>query len=275
MPAVNYAPELGVRSTSTIRDFYVFQADRETVRLTWRLLTPEWLRLKIVRKIDGGDWTALEKVWRTEHFIDWQAPLGSLNRGIQYGLVIEGRSDEPEVYAELDSSIRDRRAALITKKERLLLRRKGFPVAWFAFRSDGPRCKCFNIVTERIDDDDCDLCQGTGRVGGYSDPVIIYMAGETPKQRGAHLAEVGEIEQSHRVLWTTAEWRLRNKDVLITSSMNRYRVDGIVQNSIAESPTRQIAQCIEINAGDVEFDMTIPQDLRHILLTKPLIGTFL
>jgi hypothetical protein len=268
-PGPGYPGQTGIRSTPTIKDFYAFQADRLTTRLTWRLLTPEWLTLRVIRKIDGGDWVTLDKVHRGEHYVDGVVPLGSLNRSIQYGLVIEGRSDIPEVVADLNDTRRDPRAASITRKERMLLRRKGFPVAWFALRSEGPRCKCFNIVTERIEDDNCEICMGTGRVGGYSDPVVIYMAGESPKQRGVMLAEVGEIEQSMRHLWTTAEWRLRNRDVLITAGGSRYRIDGIVQNSLAESPTRQVATCLEINPGDVEFNLELPEKIHDILLRQP------
>jgi hypothetical protein len=237
--------------------------------LDWALAVPDFLPLRITRTADGGPEERLDTVFRTEQFLDLTAPLGSLNRNLIYRIYAEGGPEEPAATAVLDEARRHPIAAYFTLGERVLLKRYGFPVAWYAVRTTGPRCSCYNEVRSEPADDNCPLCKGGGFLIGFADPRLIFMLGESPEQRNTTLVEAGELEQSPRAFWTNADVRLRSRDVLVTAGNKRYRVEGVVQHSWNESNTRQIARCNSINPSDIEHDLEIPEAMLVTLRTNP------
>ncbi len=251
-----------------ITDFFAFTVSRGKVQLTWTLNSPDWHTLKIERVVDGGAPELLEKVIRGEQYLDATAPTGSLNRNIEYRLSVEGL-DLPPFVVLAGATKRDPEAAEIATGQRILLRKYGLPVALFSIKSTGSRCACYNIVRGQSDSDDCPKCKGTGITDGYAAPRIVYMLGESRDKKNVSVIEAGEIEQSDRILWTNADVRVRSRDVLVTAGSNRYRVEGVEQGSIRESPTRQVIRCLELNPSSVEFDFEIPPEMIQILQRQP------
>jgi hypothetical protein len=239
------------------------------VRLDWSLAVPDFIPLRITREVDGAPEETIDQVFRTEQFLDKTAPLGSLNRNLIYRIYVEGGPETPAATAILDNPRRHPIAAMLTLGERVLLKKHGFPVAWFAVRTTGPRCSCYNEVRGEPASDNCPECKGGGFLIGFADPRLIFMLGESPEQRNVALAEAGELEQSPRSLWTTEDVRLRPRDVLVTASNKRHRVEGIVQHSWNESNTRQVARCSAISPSDIEHDLEIPEAMLVTLRTNP------
>ena len=255
--------------TALITDFFAFPVSRGKVQLTWTLNSLDWHTLKLERVVDGGAPELLDKVIRGEQYLDDKAPTGSLNRNIEYRVSVEGL-ELPPFTAFTGETKRDPEAAEHAIGQRILLRKFGFPVALFSVKSTGVRCSCYNVVRGRSDLDDCPKCKGTGIAGGYADPRIIYMLGESREKKNVSVVEAGEIEQSDRVLWTNADVKVRNRDVLVTAGGgNRYRVESVEQGSIRESPTRQVVRCIDLNPTSAEFDLEIPPEMIQILQRQP------
>lgn len=253
---------------SLVGSFFASPVSRGKILLTWTLNTPEWMTLRIERAIDGGKPEPLAKLDRAEQYLDAAAPTGSLSRHTVYYLSVDGIDVAPLVAAAGDT-VRDPEAAKLTADQGILLRKRGWPAALFAVKSSGLRCSCYDPVRNQIKHDNCEKCSGTGYIVGYADPVIIHMLGETQENRSTTVTEAGELEQSDRHLWTNAEVRLRERDVLVTASWKRYRIESVRQNSRNESPTRQIARCLELNPSDVEFDLQVPNALQDVLRRQP------
>lgn len=254
--------------TGLIRQFFAFQISRSKVRLDWELATPDWVGIRVARVVDGGDEEVIAAVHHAETFEDEGAPLGSLNRRILYRLYLDG-ADAPAAETVLNATRISGEAYLFAKAQRIQLKKRGFPVALFAVKSAGLRCVCFDVTRHEVSVESCPKCNGTGFRTGYADPVVIPMLGESLEQRNSSVGEGGEIEISERTLWTSVEFRVRSRDVLVTASNNRYRVEGLSQSAIGESPLKQTVRCMEISPSNVEFDLQIPDAIRIQLQRQP------
>jgi len=251
-----------------IRNFFAWPSTRDTAVLTWELDTPDWINLRIERASDGAPPEVIAKLVRSEQYTDSSVPLASLTRNIVYSIFVEG-DEYPSAIASLGDTAINPVADVVTTAQRALLRSHGLPTVWFAFKSTGSRCECWDPIRKRILDENCPKCSGTGRREGYGAPALIYMLAESPEQRNVDVTSGGEIEQNMRVLWTNADSHLRPRDVLVLPGAQRYRVDSVTQNSNLGTHTRQICRCIEINPSDVEFDLEIPTDVLVQLQRQP------
>lgn len=258
--------------STSVADFLAFQISRERVRLTWQLLLPGWVEVRLTRQEDGGEEVLVGHVGHREQYIDEDAALGSLNRQIVYRLYIEGR-DEPPAVAVLNATRMDPVAIKMSKNERILLKFRGFPAALFSIKTSGVRCSCFDEVRGMKKYDNCTLCKGGGFVNGYADPVVIYIKRRSPQQRNVNLSDAGKIEQSQAAFWTNTDFALRDRDILVTAANKRYRIEGAEQNSYNETPTMQTFRGLEIAPSDVEFDLELPDSIREELQKQPFKST--
>lgn len=252
-----------------ISDLSAWQVSRGRVRLTWRLNLAAWVKLKIYRSIDDAPRKFVTDVGQTEQYIDENVPTGSQNRTITYFLEIDGL-DVPASSARLGVVREDPVAARIVRDEMRLLRHWGNPVAYFPIKSFGARCECYDTILERVMDDSCVKCRGTGRKNGYSDPFITYVLGESQKNRVTNITEFGEIETNERVYWTTDPHACRPRDLMVTADNQRLNIKRVAENSLRGTPTRQILQCAEINPSDIEYDFEVPDGVLEVLRTQPL-----
>lgn len=252
-----------------IKNFFAWPSTRMSALLTWDLDTVDWLNLRIERVVDGHPPEILAKMARGEQYLDESVPMLSLTREITYNIYLEGGDGAPLASASLGETAVNPIAEIATVGERALLLAHGLPTVLFAIKSTGSRCDCWDPIRKRIVIENCEKCSGTGRLDGYADPVIIRMLAESPEQRNVSVPAGGEIEQSMRSLWTNADVRIRPRDVLVMPDSKRHRVDSVVQNSNLGTRTRQIARCLEINPGDVEFDLQIPDELLFQLQRQP------
>lgn len=252
-----------------IRNFFAWPSTRDTALLTWELSVPEWINLRVERTADGGDPVVLTRLFNSEQYTDVTVPLASLTREIVYKIFVEGGDEVPVAVAVLGDTVVNPVAEIATVGQRALLRSRGMPTVWWAAKSTGTRCTCWDPIRRRILDENCQLCHGSGRRDGYGGPTLIYVMTETVEQRNVSVQAGGELEQSGRTLWTNADVRLRPRDVLILPDSKRYRVDSVNQFTSIGTRTRQVCRCLEINPSDVEFDLQVPADILAQLQRQP------
>jgi hypothetical protein len=250
-----------------ITNFRAFPIDRGRVLLTWQLDNKDWTKIKIVRSGEVGEKSVIGEVYKSEQFLDKNTPTVSINREVQYRLVIDETGEEigPITIAMPKN---DKVAGKIAHNNFLMLKGWGRPAAFFSAKFMSSRCDCFDPIVNRITKSNCKKCFGTGFVGGYADPVLVYFMAN-PKPKNSNVTELGESEKTAQMFWTDSSIYIKPRDVLVAADDSRYRITNVQVNNLRWTRTRQEMSVVDINPNDVEYDLKIPDKIINEIMEMP------
>lgn len=155
-----------------------------------RAVRISWL---ISRSYDAvGPWTFI--VQRQKHDQIWAPVAKTIDQPwaydhnsivthspVYYRVVLQPAGGEQEISEPIELTTaywnaHDWRIAReIVKKEKLLLKRMGIPGFLFKRKLFGDPCRCVDPVTNAVTNSKCEICYGTGIVGGYYGPYVAYI----------------------------------------------------------------------------------------------------
>lgn len=115
------------------------------------------------------------------------------------------------------------------KRHNMYLER--FPVGSLAYayiqRQWGSRCRCWNYVRGRSDNDKCPICMGTGWMYPYNDIPVKFYTSLNPDVEILQMMDY-EVERDERQGWTSNYPDFKRRDVILVPGKNDslYRVEN-------------------------------------------------
>lgn len=155
----------------------------------------------------------------------------------------------------------------IARRERLLLNGigitpgfNGVRCAVFIRRTFGQRCaECFDFILKRDLVEKCTRCYGQHYVGGFFDPIPSAF-NFNPSPQIVQIANFGEVQPSEADCWGSNYPLLSPGDMIVEPTNRRWRVARAHTTEMLRVPIRQILRLTEINRGDVEYLLPIPDE---------------
>lgn len=155
-------------------------------------------------------------------------------------------------------------AAAITHDEDVLFRRFIGRKCWlFPIRTFGPRCTCWDMTLQRRTRANHALCFGTGFLGGYLSPILVYPQIDPPTKtkKATPLGELQPGDTSGRMIYFPP---VNASDILVESENRRWRV-------ITSTPTQRLRATVhqeltlhEVPRGDIEYDLPLNVNLQNL-----------
>lgn len=204
----------------------------------------------------------------TARFLDLAVELHNMNREYSYRVSAQNiRTDkivsvmigEWNGYPDLKS------LEMIRLLNFLLDDRTGTPAFVFSQISDGYRCPiCWDQATSRVIDPDCTTCLGTGKIGGYYDP-ILSMIDFSPDAKNVEHAGWGEIQPNQVDGLLSSYPEIKPRDVIIRANDD---IAFIVErwNGVKEPGSttvlHQMIRLTTMTRSDIESKLIVPENLR-------------
>ena len=138
------------------------------------------------------------------------------------------------------------------RRNRWILEQGGERVKVFIRKFQGEQCACWGDREHRTARHDCDICYGTGIVGGFEGPYDLLIA-PRDSERSINYEERGVHQEQTDAVWTGPSPRLSQKDFIVKTNGDRFSIGAV------ELPT---------NRGTVlqqHFDISLMDrnDIRH------------
>lgn len=137
------------------------------------------------------------------------------------------------------------------------------PVFFLLKKRVGTPCtQCFNPITKRPRYSDCEVCNGTGYVGGYHSPIISRISQDVSQLMLAS----GELDADKTVLTPITAWVLNTpllypEDVMVDVLDQRYKVVSVGRRTKSQYVTRQLLNLAPLEKGhpvyQIDVDRTV------------------
>ena len=195
-------------------------------------------------------------------FFDTTEQMKSNYRKFYYQLVVRDSQTGQEILspvASLDAPPDFFVLELRRRHVHVYLRRfVGIPAAILIARSFGQRCpQCFDQVKMRQKTSRCLSCFNMGYVGGFYPQVNTYI-NWNPNPELVQLLETGESHPVQTSLWMGDFPLLSPRDMIVEFPENRrWRVVSTGKTERRRATSRQIAQVVEVNRNDVEYEYPV------------------
>lgn len=155
-------------------------------------------------------------------------------------------------------------AAEIIRQEDLLFREfVGRKCVLFPARTFGPSCSCFDPYTNRRTRSQCKLCFGTGWMGGFMSPVLVYVQID-PFPKNSQTSSLQEVMPNDTVGRMISFPPVAPRDILVESENKRWRVLRVTPTQRLRSTVRQELQLHEIPKADIEYGLPINLDSKSL-----------
>lgn len=198
------------------------------------------------------------------HFRDVNISLMNKFRNYFYKLeVVHRPTGEKTEFGPSSHSIPgpDLIAAEINRQEDLLFREFiGRKCVLYPVRTFGPSCSCFDAVMRRQTRSNHGACYGTGWLGGYHSPVMVYVQID-PNPKESQPTSLMELQSSDTTGRMISFPPVSPGDILIESENRRWRVSSVSQTQRLRSVVRQELKLHEIPKGDIEYALPVRLDL--------------
>lgn len=149
------------------------------------------------------------------------------------------------------------RAAEIQRREYFLLSHfSGIKSYLYKRKLYGDRCpRCWSVEAEKVVDDNCPVCFGTGFDGGYSSPIPLYLQYD-PSPNDRQKSYMGNVEPNTIGAWTISIPDISDEDVIIrTGDWNTYKVTRVVPTELQGNTVRQQTVLSQLTRKDIENEL--------------------
>jgi hypothetical protein len=155
------------------------------------------------------------------------------------------------------SSLVDIRAREISRREHILLSKfTGIKSLLFRRKFFGQRCtRCYNHTMEKVMEDNCPVCIGTGFEGGYFPGREIFVQYE-PTPNPSQLGYAGVSEQNTIPAWTVEYPMIETFDIVLRIPDSKiYRVSSIANTELQTKTVRQMLTLTELAKTSIEYEL--------------------
>lgn len=155
------------------------------------------------------------------------------------------------------------RAKEIQRRENLFLTRFfGVKSYFFKKKFFGQRCsRCWNPTVEKVMDDHCTVCYGTGFEGGYWTAIDVNL-NYTPVQNNAQYTPTGVEEPVQVQAWTTSVPTIQTFDLIFRiPDAKMFRVVSVQPTELQAVRVRQTLILTEIDKDSIEYQLSNPPSI--------------
>ena len=146
------------------------------------------------------------------------------------GQQIEGALSEPQCFEVRNT---DKWFYKINERNLWILKNTGMLFDLYTRKYDGEHCpRCYDEIRGRAGTLDCDICYGTGYVGGYDPAYQLYVRLKPIEQALNVSTQMYTFENSPGA-WTITTTKIMNRDVLISPTGTIYQVVASMINQAA------------------------------------------
>ena len=159
---------------------------------------------------------------------------------------------------------------IIRRLDDLLEWRTGTPVFFFSEITQGTRCpECWDMATGRLLRADCPRCKGTGKIGGFAPPVLIW-ADLSPDAKVVQHGGWGETQPSQCDILLGNFPIIKSRDIIIESrERNVWSIGEMIRVVKPERVIiQQMARVDKVNRSDIEYTLEVPEELRSQALEQ-------
>jgi hypothetical protein len=182
--------------------------------------------------LNGGirvTYTYLSGLVATDYYRKLYYKITTVAREESSSVVIETPLDEVEALSPYQMEKTDWIWKEAIRKNAWILDREGERVKIFIRKWNGEKCKCFDPDYGHskgvgLRTGGCNLCYGTGFVGGYEGPYDVKIA-PPETEKAINLMDVGFHVTYDWNTWTGPEPLLADRDVMIRMNNDRYFVN--------------------------------------------------
>jgi len=200
----------------------------------------------------------------TFSWTDRTAPWRSKNFELYYRLVGRVRSTGDVLYQCLPFGFQGPLpldALEIIRQHNILLRgvnnhvsQTGIPTTVYKKRTFGPRCReCTDSATERVVISQCKICGGTGFIGGYYDPISVFISFQ-PHPKLLQLTNLGKVEDNETVAFLTNFPIMYPGDMVVEPSEKHWRVKNIEVTERKRTIVHQLIRIRQLDHNDIEYE---------------------
>lgn len=138
----------------------------------------------------------------------------------------------------------------------------GVPILVYKKMREGDRCtECWDEVLKRVTKSNCKTCHGTGRLGGYYDPIPAWMD-FNPSPKTTQIADWGPKQSRQSDTQFTNYPILTEGDIVYECKPGKlHRVSNIRFTEKSRVIMLQVARVDEVNRSDIEYSIEIPHDI--------------
>lgn len=145
----------------------------------------------------------------------------------------------------------------------------GVPVMIYKKRHDGTLCpECWDKVLKRSTKSNCEVCYGTGRIGGYYSPFESWMEFE-PDPKSEQVVDWGLKQTAQSEVMALGYPLLTPDDIIVELKPNRFwKIENVKYPEKNRTVTLQWAKVNAVYPSDVEYKIEVPEIRRRYLVDQ-------
>lgn len=145
----------------------------------------------------------------------------------------------------------------------------GVPAMVYKKKHDGVYCpECWDKILKRATKSNCHTCYGTGKLGGYYDPIEVWMEFE-PDPKAEQVADWGIKQISQTDILAVNYPILTPDDLIVELKPNRFwKVENVRYPEKNRTITLQMARLNAVYPSDIEYKIEVPEDRRRELVSE-------
>lgn len=126
-------------------------------------------------------------------------------------------------------------------------------------RRSGINCvHCYNETTKRVSFQGCKVCNGTGVIEGYFDPIEIRLSKDISQETEYNsMLDSERVKHTNVNAWALAYPRLSPGDVIVDRLNQRYRITQVSPRTHSHVLLRQILQLVPLEKGSPAYDVEV------------------
>jgi hypothetical protein len=137
------------------------------------------------------------------------------------GNLIEGQSSAPSTFRIRNT---DKWFFKINERNYWILQNTGMWFDLYTRKYSGEKCpKCYDSIRGRAGSSTCDICFGTGFVGGY-EPAFQLLVRLKPVDQSLGISNQMLVNENTPGAWTITDTLIMNRDLLISPAGTFYQV---------------------------------------------------
>ena len=142
----------------------------------------------------------------------------------------------------------------------------GVPALIYKKIHDGTYCtECWDNVLKRVTKSNCQVCYGTGRVGGYYPPYEAWMKFE-PDPKLEQVVDWGRRQTGQTDILFTSYPLLTPDDIIVELKPNRFwKVERVQYPEKNRTILLQAARLNAVSLSDIEYKIAVPEDRRRYM----------
>lgn len=165
---------------------------------------------------------------------------------------IEGQLSSPVIYQVLNNNKWFKK---VNERNLWILKNTGQLFDLYTRKYEGEKCtKCYDPIRGRAATTDCDVCYGTGFVGGYEPQFQLYVR-QKPAQTDLGITPEGYVYNNTPGAWTISTIMIKNRDILINPQGQLFTVLSSHVNQAAGYLFHQELMLKELDPTDPLYKM--------------------